>query len=59
MSTFAPIAAFKVPEIATISRSQLLWLTMKRKPLGAVSAALLLVIVLTALFAPVSRPTIR
>ncbi|HWO90533.1 MAG TPA: ABC transporter permease, partial [Methylomirabilota bacterium] len=57
MSTFpAPIAAFKVPEISTISRSQLLWLTMKRKPLGAVSATLLLVIVLTALFAPVLAP---
>src|SRR6266498_3113918 len=57
MSTFpVPVATFQAPEIATISRAQLLWLTMKRKPLGAVSAALLLVIVLTALFAPVLAP---
>src|SRR5437899_2877759 len=41
---------------AGISRVQALWLTMKRKPLGAASAALLLVIVLTATFADVLAP---
>jgi len=52
----ARVAAFQAQEVTTISRGELLWLTMKRKPLGAVSAALLLVIVLTALFAPVLAP---
>src|SRR6266571_4430904 len=52
----ARVAAFQAPEVTTISRGELLWLTMKRKPLGAVSAALLFVIVLTALFAPVLAP---
>src|SRR3989449_10326415 len=52
----ARVAAFQAQEVTTISRGELLWLTMKRKPLGAVSAALLLVIVVTALFAPVLAP---
>src|SRR5712691_759828 len=52
----ARVATLQAPEVTTISRGELLWLTMKRKPLGAVSAALLLVIVLTALFAPVLAP---
>src|ERR1700694_390745 len=50
------VAAFVAPEIATINRWQLLWLTMKRKPLGAASAALLVLIVLTAIFAPLLAP---
>ena len=50
------VARFEAPEITTISRRQLLWLTLKRKPLGAAAAALLVVIVLTAIFAPVLAP---
>jgi peptide/nickel transport system permease protein len=58
MSTTAAagVATFKEPEAATIGRLQALWLTMKRKPLGAVSAALLVVLVLTAIFADVLAP---
>ena len=52
----AGVATFKEPEAATIGRLQALWLTMKRKPLGAVSAALLVVLVLTAIFADVLAP---
>src|SRR5437879_9077343 len=44
------------PAGTTISRAQALWLTMKRKPLGAVSAALLVVLVLTAISADVLAP---
>jgi peptide/nickel transport system permease protein len=39
-----------------ISRTRALWSTIKRKPLGAVSAALIAVIVLTAVFANVLAP---
>jgi ABC-type dipeptide/oligopeptide/nickel transport system permease subunit len=58
MSTTAAarVATFKEPEAATIGRLQALWLTMKRKPLGALSAALLVVLVLTAIFADVLAP---
>src|SRR5713101_765485 len=50
------VATFEDPASASISRVQALWLTMKRKPLGAASAALLVVIVLTAIFADVLAP---
>src|SRR2546428_427385 len=50
------VATFEDPASASISRVQALWLTMKRKPLGAVSAALLVVIVLTAISADVLAP---
>jgi peptide/nickel transport system permease protein len=58
MSTTAAagVATFKEPEAAAIGRLQALWLTMKRKPLGALSAALLVVLVLTAIFADVLAP---
>jgi ABC-type dipeptide/oligopeptide/nickel transport system permease subunit len=39
-----------------ISRLRALWVTMRRKPLGAVSAVLLVSIVLTAIFANVLAP---
>jgi ABC-type dipeptide/oligopeptide/nickel transport system permease subunit len=39
-----------------ISRLRALWVTMRRKPLGAVSALLLVAIVLTAIFANVLAP---
>src|SRR2546429_1433029 len=44
------------PASVTVSRAQALWRTMKKKPLGAVSAALLAVIVLMAIFADVLAP---
>src|SRR5262249_40816283 len=44
------------PASVTVSRAQALWRTMKRKPLGAASAALLVAIVFTAIFADVLAP---
>ena len=44
------------PAIAGINRAQALWRTMRKKPLGAFSAALLVVIVLMAIFADVLAP---
>ncbi|HEX2437541.1 MAG TPA: ABC transporter permease [Methylomirabilota bacterium] len=44
------------PDTPAISRLRLLRVAMKRKPLGAVSAALLVVLVLTAVFADVLAP---
>jgi len=52
----AGVARFEEPEVTTLGRAQALWLTMKRKPLGAISAALLVVLVLTAVFADVLAP---
>ncbi len=40
----------------TISRTRLLWLTLRRKPLGAISATLILLLVLTAIFANLLAP---
>ena len=40
----------------TISRTRLLWLALRRKPLGAVSAGIILLLVLTAIFAGVLAP---
>jgi peptide/nickel transport system permease protein len=58
MSTTATarVTTFGEPGAAAVNRLQALWLTMKRKPLGAVSAALLVVLVLTAVFADVLAP---
>src|SRR5437867_7572006 len=56
MATVPLRVTLEDPAGTTISRAQALWLTMKRKPLGAVSAALLVVIVLTAIFADVLAP---
>ncbi len=50
------VATFEAPAGTTIGRGQALWLSMRRKPLGAVSAGLLVVIVLMAVFAPVLAP---
>jgi peptide/nickel transport system permease protein len=53
------VLAAPVPEVeepVAVNRLQALWITMKRKPLGAVSAALIAVIVLTAVFANVIAP---
>src|SRR5262249_36336895 len=44
------------PASVTVSRAQALWRTMKKKPLGAFSAALLALIVLMAIFADVLAP---
>jgi peptide/nickel transport system permease protein len=57
MSTIsAEILPAQVQAAETISRAQALWHTMRRKPLGLVSAVLLIVLVLTALFADVLAP---
>jgi peptide/nickel transport system permease protein len=57
MSTVtARVAPFEQPSVAKISRTQLLWNALRRKPLGAVSAALIALLVLTALFADVLAP---
>jgi len=42
--------------VATVSRGQALWATLRRKPLGLASAALLVILVLTAIFADVLAP---
>jgi ABC-type dipeptide/oligopeptide/nickel transport system permease subunit len=52
----AGVTAFEDPEASPISRAHTLWVAMKRKPLGAVSAALLVLLVLTAVFADVLAP---
>src|SRR5206468_9123543 len=50
----APVA--EVEAAVEINRLRALWSTMRRKPLGAVSAALIVTIVLSALFANVLAP---
>ncbi len=52
----APIAGFDEPATDTIGRGQALWSVIKRKPLGMASAALILLLVLTAIFADVLAP---
>jgi len=42
--------------VATVSWGRALWATMRRKPLGLISAALLVLLVLTAIFADVLAP---
>src|SRR5947208_11669601 len=56
MATVPLRVPLEEPAGTTINRAHALWLTMKRKPLGAVSAALLVVLVLTAIFADVLAP---
>jgi peptide/nickel transport system permease protein len=57
MSTVtARVAPFGQPSVDKISRTQQLWNALRRKPLGAVSAALIALLVLTALFADVLAP---
>src|SRR5262245_28217122 len=50
------VVPFEDPASASVSRLQALWATMKKKPLGAASAGLLVVIVLMAIFANVLAP---
>src|SRR5262249_10910675 len=52
----AHVVTFDDPGAASIGRLQSLWRTIRKKPLGAVSAALLVVIVLMAIFADVLAP---
>ena len=52
----ARVAAFEAPPPESVSRAYLLWVEMKRKPLGAASAALLVILVLAAIFADVLAP---
>ena len=49
-------AAFESEATVELGRARALWTTIRRKPLGAVSAALIAVIVLTAIFADVLAP---
>ncbi|HEX9869583.1 MAG TPA: ABC transporter permease [Candidatus Tectomicrobia bacterium] len=52
----ADISTFAEPTTAQQSRSQTLWGVIKRKPLGIASAALIALLVLTAIFANVLAP---
>lgn len=52
----APAHSFDEPVVVPISRGRALWTVIKRKPLGMVSAALILLVVLTAIFANVLAP---
>src|SRR5262245_453375 len=52
----AHVVIFDEPPAASVGRLQTLWRTIKKKPLGAFSAALLVVIVLMAIFADVLAP---
>jgi len=53
----APVAPVEeITATIEVSRVRALWTTMRRKPLGAVSALLIAVIVLTAVFANVLAP---
>ena len=56
MAVTAPAAHFEAEHIVELGRARALWTVMRRKPLGAVSAALIAVIVLTAVFAEVLAP---
>src|SRR5438309_6189243 len=57
MATVPLRVPLEEPAGTTINRAHALWLTMKRKPLGAVSAALLVVLVLTEKSAEVRAPS--
>jgi len=52
----APARSFEEPVAEQISRIRSLWTVMKRKPLGMISAGLILILVLTAIFANVLAP---
>ena len=57
MSTVT-VQALPIEEVpvATVSGGRALWATLRRKPLGLASAALLVILVLTAIFADVLAP---
>jgi ABC-type dipeptide/oligopeptide/nickel transport system permease subunit len=52
----APPSTFTGPTTIQLGRGQALWVVIRRKPLGMASAALLLLLVFTAIFAPVLAP---
>jgi ABC-type dipeptide/oligopeptide/nickel transport system permease subunit len=52
----APGRAFDAQEVVEVRRGRALWTVIKRKPLGMASAALILLLVLTAIFADVLAP---
>jgi ABC-type dipeptide/oligopeptide/nickel transport system permease subunit len=52
----ARVSEFEEAASASIGRGRALWTTIKRKPLGAASGALILLIVFTAVFADVLAP---
>ena len=52
----APVRSFDEPVVEQISRIRALWTVIKRKPLGMISALLILVLVVTAIFANVLAP---
>src|SRR5499433_1382053 len=52
----AHVGTFDEPAAASIGRFRSLWRTVRKKPLGAFSATLLIVIVLMAIFADVLAP---
>jgi ABC-type dipeptide/oligopeptide/nickel transport system permease subunit len=57
MSTVrAEVLTVEEAPVAVVSRGGALWAVMRRKPLGLAAAALLLVLVLTAIFADVLAP---
>ena len=52
----APVRSFDEPVTEQISRLRALWTVIKRKPLGMISAALIIILVFTAIFANVLAP---
>jgi peptide/nickel transport system permease protein len=52
----APAGHFEVESTVELGRARALWAVIRRKPLGAASAALIALIVLTAIFADVLAP---
>ena len=56
MSVTARALRLEQPPAEAIGRGRALWVTIKRKPLGAASAALIALIVFTAIFADVLAP---
>jgi ABC-type dipeptide/oligopeptide/nickel transport system permease subunit len=56
MAVTAPAAHFEAEPAVELGRARALWTVIRRKPLGAASAALIAVIVLTATFADVLAP---
>jgi len=56
MATVTARPADFAEPVGAVGRAQALWATIRRKPLGAVSAAVLVTLVLTAVFADVLAP---
>ena len=56
MAVTAPAAHFEAEPTVELGRARALWTVIRRKPLGAASAALIVLIVLTAIFAGVLAP---